>query len=104
MKKEPINKKEEMKINDEFLNLFSSDDKKKKKIRQIRETIDITDSIKISSEKEDSIKIDNNKETNILEQIAGNNILDNINFSIEENEIKKIRKVLDIIDKLKKTV
>ena len=49
-----------------------------------------------------TINKEDNKGKDILKQSITNNMLDNIDVTIEKNEIVLIRKVLDIIDKLKK--
>ena len=98
MNKQKTNIKEDMNINEEFLNLFSSDKKKKKKERKIKETIDMTETVKNAK----TINKEDNKGKDILKQSITNNMLDNIDVTIEKNEIVLIRKVLDIIDKLKK--
>jgi len=93
------NIKEDMNINEEFLELFSNDNKKKKRERVIRETIDVSNtanSIKAQNE------IEKTDEQTIHEQAIKSNILDNIDITIDRSEITTIRKVLNIIDKLKK--
>ena len=99
MNRERKNIKEDMNINEEFLGLFSSDNKKKKKERVIRETINISDATNSIKPHNEIKKTD---EQIIFEHTIKSNILDNINITIEREEIFTIRKVLNIIDKLKK--
>jgi hypothetical protein len=75
------NKKELMDINEEFLNLFMDDIKSKKKQKK-RKSKNVKKEIK-HVEKKDSFK-------------------DDILVFIEQSEIVDIKKILNIIDKLKK--
>jgi hypothetical protein len=79
------NKKESMDINEEFLNLFMDDIKSKKKEK------------KRKSKKSKKII----KETKYVE-LNKNTFKDDILVFIEQSEIVDIKKVLNIIDKLKK--
>jgi hypothetical protein len=132
MKKEPRNIKEEMKINEEFINLFSTDSKEKKHKRQIRETIDFSESEQMEIEDVNLALVDHGKEQIVnnrtentifgnslptvylsTDSIHAHNSEENIFFNIfqdhnlnlddvENKEIKNIRKVLNVINKMKK--
>ena len=80
------NKKESMDINEEFLNLFMEDvsNNKHKKIKKIK--------------KKKSKKVNNDNQI-VLNR---DTFKDDIMVFIEQNEIVDIKKVLNIIDKLKK--
>ena len=80
------NKKESMDINEEFLNLFMDDIKTKKKQRTIK-------SKKVNKE----IKHIENKKNDLKDDFK-----DDILVFIEKSEIVDIKKVLNIINKLKK--
>ena len=73
------NKKESMDINEEFLNLFMDDIKSKKKEKKRKS-------------KKETKHVELNKDT----------FKDDILVFIEQSEIVDIKKVLNIIDKLKK--
>lgn len=77
------NKKESMDINEEFLNLFMDDIKSKKKEKKRKK------SKKIIKEKK-------------YVELNKNTFKDDILVFIEQSEIVDIKKVLNIIDKLKK--
>lgn len=86
MNKPTINKKESIDINEEFLNLFMDDISKKKHKKSKKKKS------KKSKKENNEKQVELNRDT----------FKDDIMVFIEQSEIVDIKKVLNIIDKLKK--
>jgi hypothetical protein len=93
------NIKEAMNINEEFMDLFASDDRKNTTEIRIRETIKISDTS--NAFQQSNLMIEKPQEDEIVEDKI--KTVDSIDIRIHHQEIITIRKILDIIDKLKKS-